>query len=245
MPWTRQGGWTDPWLPLEDTRRNVEDERSDPASTLHYTRDLIALRRRLPDLRTGSVRGTARTGGRVGLAARREYLCRGEPRTRGRPRSTGSTGRSRSRPSAPVRTNASQGAFGSVLPRAPSSRRPLAAAHARVRAWTRRSCRSSMWRAPRELSGGTSVWGSTRSGSTSSSRAFRGLSAVARGRLHLYLSEHTGDARPNTLIHLYVDDIDAVSKEFGIPVDEDGLAGRECDLEDPDGNRLRVATRRS
>ena len=40
-------------------------------------------------------------------------------------------------------------------------------------------------------------------------------------------------------------DIDAVSDEFGIPVDEEGLAGRECDLEDPDGNRLRVATPRS
>jgi hypothetical protein len=50
---------------------------------------------------------------------------------------------------------------------------------------------------------------------------------------------------PNTLVHLYVDDIDAVSQEFGIPVDEEGLAGRECDLEDVDGNRLRVATRRS
>lgn len=53
------------------------------------------------------------------------------------------------------------------------------------------------------------------------------------------------DARPDTLIHLYVTDIDAVSEEFGIPVDEEGLAGRECDLVDPDGNRLRVATRRS
>jgi catechol 2,3-dioxygenase-like lactoylglutathione lyase family enzyme len=69
--------------------------------------------------------------------------------------------------------------------------------------------------------------------------------SVARGRARLYLSEHTGDARPNTLIHLYVDDIDAISEEFGIPVDEEGLAGRECALEDPDGNRLRVATRRS
>ena len=69
--------------------------------------------------------------------------------------------------------------------------------------------------------------------------------SVARGRVRLYLSEHKGDARPNTLIHLYVDDIEAVSREFGIPVDEEGLAGRECDLEDPDGNRLRVATRRS
>ena len=52
----------------------------------------------------------------------------------------------------------------------------------------------------------------------------------------LYLSEHKGDARPNTLIHLYVDDIDAISKEFGVPIDEDGLAGRECDFDDPDGN---------
>jgi catechol 2,3-dioxygenase-like lactoylglutathione lyase family enzyme len=69
--------------------------------------------------------------------------------------------------------------------------------------------------------------------------------SVARGNVRLYLSEHKGDARPDTLIHLYVKDIDAVSAEFGIPVDEDGLAGRECHLVDPDGNRLRVATARS
>ena len=54
MPWTRQGGWESPWLPLEDTSRNVEDQRSDAASTLHFTRDLIALRRRTPELRTGA-----------------------------------------------------------------------------------------------------------------------------------------------------------------------------------------------
>ena len=53
MPWTHEGGWKEPWLPLEDTSRNVEDQRSDPRSTLHFTRDLIALRRRLPDLRRG------------------------------------------------------------------------------------------------------------------------------------------------------------------------------------------------
>src|SRR5919205_4571664 len=54
MPWTREGGWDDPWLPLEDTSRNVEDERADPGSTLHFTRDLITLRRELPDLRSGA-----------------------------------------------------------------------------------------------------------------------------------------------------------------------------------------------
>jgi catechol 2,3-dioxygenase-like lactoylglutathione lyase family enzyme len=69
--------------------------------------------------------------------------------------------------------------------------------------------------------------------------------SVARGNVRLYLSEHEGDAHPDTLIHLYVKDIDAVSAEFGIAVDEDGLAGRECHVVDQDGNRLRIATRRS
>src|SRR3954452_17031841 len=68
--------------------------------------------------------------------------------------------------------------------------------------------------------------------------------SVARGNVRLYLSEHKGDARPDTLIHLYVRDIDAVSAEFGIPIDEEGLAGRECALTDRVGTRLRIATRR-
>ena len=54
MPWTPSGGWVDPWLPLEDASRNVEAQRADPASTLNFTRDLIALRRRLPDLHAGA-----------------------------------------------------------------------------------------------------------------------------------------------------------------------------------------------
>jgi catechol 2,3-dioxygenase-like lactoylglutathione lyase family enzyme len=68
--------------------------------------------------------------------------------------------------------------------------------------------------------------------------------SVARGDVRLYLSEHMGDAPPGTLIHLYVENIDDLSAEFGVPVDEHGLAGRECDIEDPDGNRLRIATPR-
>lgn len=44
-----------PWLPLGDVAaQNVESQRSDPGSMLTLTRDLIALRRRTPDLRTGS-----------------------------------------------------------------------------------------------------------------------------------------------------------------------------------------------
>ncbi|MBA2333109.1 MAG: DUF3459 domain-containing protein, partial [Actinobacteria bacterium] len=56
MPWSPEGDWREPWLPLRDTSRNVEAQRADPASTLHFTRDLIAARRRLPDLRAGSYR---------------------------------------------------------------------------------------------------------------------------------------------------------------------------------------------
>ncbi len=67
----------------------------------------------------------------------------------------------------------------------------------------------------------------------------------ARGRVRIYLSEHIGDATPNTLIHLNVNDIDSIAAVLGVSVDEKGLAGRECDVEDPDGNRLRIATPRS
>ena len=45
FPWTRSGGWDDPWLPLEDTSRNAADQRDDPHSTLTFARDLIAVRR--------------------------------------------------------------------------------------------------------------------------------------------------------------------------------------------------------
>ncbi len=69
--------------------------------------------------------------------------------------------------------------------------------------------------------------------------------SVARGSVRLYLSEHRGDGVPNTLIHLYVADIDRVAAEFGQTVDEEGEAGRQVNLNDPDGNRLRIATPRS
>ncbi|HEY3181542.1 MAG TPA: alpha-amylase family glycosyl hydrolase [Gaiellaceae bacterium] len=46
LPWTRSGEeWHEPWLPVTDTTRNVEDQRADPSSMLNYTRDLIERRR--------------------------------------------------------------------------------------------------------------------------------------------------------------------------------------------------------
>ncbi|MGW6538189.1 glyoxalase superfamily protein [Streptomyces sp. NPDC055051] len=64
---------------------------------------------------------------------------------------------------------------------------------------------------------------------------------VARGGVRLFLSEHEGDARPDTLVYLRVRDVDAVGAEFGVRV-EDVPWGREFELRDPDGNRLRIAT---
>ena len=46
FPWTRSGTeWIDPWLPFTPTARNAADEREDPESTLHFTRELLRLRR--------------------------------------------------------------------------------------------------------------------------------------------------------------------------------------------------------
>ncbi|MET9353839.1 glyoxalase superfamily protein [Streptomyces sp. NPDC006617] len=64
---------------------------------------------------------------------------------------------------------------------------------------------------------------------------------VARGRMRLFLSEHEGDARPDTLVYLRVRDVDAVAAEFGVRVQEAPWA-REIELTDPDGNRLRIGT---
>ena len=65
--------------------------------------------------------------------------------------------------------------------------------------------------------------------------------SIARGRARLFLSEHQGDARPDTLVYLVVGDIDAVVAEFGRPAGEPPY-GCEIELRDPDGNRLRVST---
>jgi alpha-glucosidase len=45
MPWTPTGGeWKSPWLPLEDTSRNVET-----SPLVAYTRDLISMRKQFTD----------------------------------------------------------------------------------------------------------------------------------------------------------------------------------------------------
>ncbi|MFF2777134.1 glyoxalase superfamily protein [Streptomyces sp. NPDC058052] len=66
---------------------------------------------------------------------------------------------------------------------------------------------------------------------------------VARGGVRLFLSEHTGDARPDTLVYLRVRDVGAIASEFGAQVQDMPWAS-EIELRDPDGNRLRIGTPR-
>ena len=66
---------------------------------------------------------------------------------------------------------------------------------------------------------------------------------LRRGQIALHLSEHKGDARPNTLVYLYVHDVDRIAAEFNVEVKAQPWA-REISLTDPDGNRLRIGERK-
>ena len=65
--------------------------------------------------------------------------------------------------------------------------------------------------------------------------------SVSRGPMRLFLSEHQGDARPDTLVYFRVGGVDAIAAEFDVAVEEAPWA-RELELRDPDGNRLRIGT---
>jgi len=62
---------------------------------------------------------------------------------------------------------------------------------------------------------------------------------IRRGEARMHLSEHGGDARPNTLVYVWVDDVDAIAVAFDKSVETQTWA-REIELTDPDGNRLRI-----
>jgi len=62
---------------------------------------------------------------------------------------------------------------------------------------------------------------------------------IRRGNARMHLSEHAGDARPGTLVYVWVDDIDAIAVAFDRTVENQAWA-REIELTDPYGNRLRI-----
>ena len=65
---------------------------------------------------------------------------------------------------------------------------------------------------------------------------------LRRGPNALHLSEHTGDARPNSLVYFYVNNVDEIAVEFGVRINKQPWA-REVELTDPDGNRWRIGER--
>lgn len=64
---------------------------------------------------------------------------------------------------------------------------------------------------------------------------------IIRAGCRVYLSEHEGDAFGPGLIYLWVPDVDAIAREFGVEVETMPWA-RDCQIVDPDQNRVRVAT---
>jgi catechol 2,3-dioxygenase-like lactoylglutathione lyase family enzyme len=66
--------------------------------------------------------------------------------------------------------------------------------------------------------------------------------SMSNGEGQVFLSEHKGDARPDTLLYLYVADVDAVAAQYGGDVQTQEYGMREIELVDPDGNRLRLGT---
>jgi len=69
MHWADESGGgfcppgVEPWLPLGDLTINVADQRDDPGSVLHLTRDLISLRRAERELRDGAYATLVAGGG--------------------------------------------------------------------------------------------------------------------------------------------------------------------------------------
>ena len=66
--------------------------------------------------------------------------------------------------------------------------------------------------------------------------------AISNGDALIFLSEHTGDAHPDGLLYIYVDDVDAIAADFGKTAELAYYGMREIELTDPDGNRLRIGT---
>lgn len=65
--------------------------------------------------------------------------------------------------------------------------------------------------------------------------------SIARGDVRLFLSEHAGDARPDTLVYMWVGNVSEIAREFQVEVREQPWA-REIELRDLDNNRLRIGT---
>ncbi len=65
---------------------------------------------------------------------------------------------------------------------------------------------------------------------------------IALGDARMHLSEHTGDARHGTLVYLKLDDVDVAASAVGVTAIDEMPWGRDFEVADPDGNRMRIGT---
>ena len=54
---------------------------------------------------------------------------------------------------------------------------------------------------------------------------FPGYAGVKKGEIEIHLSEHPGDATPDTLLYYWIDDVQLVAKEFGVELIEQSGRG--------------------
>jgi Glyoxalase superfamily protein len=64
---------------------------------------------------------------------------------------------------------------------------------------------------------------------------------IGSGHAKLLLSEHRGDAPPNGLVYVRVDDLDAAAAAVGVSAEMQEWGIREAHALDPGGNRVRIA----
>lgn len=69
---------------------------------------------------------------------------------------------------------------------------------------------------------------------------FPAFAEMARGQVRLFLSEHEGDAPRCGLVYLRLADVDEIAARFGTRARDTEWGTRECELRDPDGNRIRI-----
>jgi catechol 2,3-dioxygenase-like lactoylglutathione lyase family enzyme len=67
---------------------------------------------------------------------------------------------------------------------------------------------------------------------------------IGRDDAEIHLSEHSGDAPGPGLVYVWVDELDPLAAHFEMTPDEMPW-GRDIEVVDPDGNRIRLAERRT
>ncbi len=67
------------------------------------------------------------------------------------------------------------------------------------------------------------------------------FSWIGWGEVRRFLSQHVGGARPDTLLCLRLEEVEAIAAEFGVSV-VDAPWAREIEPRAPDGKRMRIGT---